>query len=323
MTVSADACIDRRACSPRVVSLLPSATEIICALGAGEQIVGVSHECDYPEAIRGLPVLSRARVANEGPSRAIDASVRALVREALSIYSVDEAQLAMAAPDVIVTQDLCEVCAVSLDDVQRAVARLAHREEVRVVSLRPTRLADVLGDVERIATALGRCGAGHVLRRELEQRIASIAARAAARSARPTVASIEWLDPLMLGGTWMPELIELAGGRAVGVSSGQLARTVLSEDLVRLRPDVVLVKPCGFSLARALEERREIERRVSGPLGPGARVYVTDGNAFFNRPGPRLVESLEILAACVHPDVFADLALEHAGVIQRVSGAET
>ncbi len=315
--------VDRRAGSLRVASLLPSATEIICALGAGEEIVGVSHECDYPETIRGLPVLSRARVANEGRSGAIDASVRAVVREALSIYSVDESELAKAAPDVIVTQDLCEVCAVSLDDVQRAVARLADRDEVRVVSLRPTRLADVLGDVERVAEALGRSSAGRALRRELESRIASIARRAAASRARPTVASIEWLDPLMLGGTWMPGLIELAGGRAVGVSSGQAARTIRPEELVRLGPDVVLVKPCGFSLARALEERRAIERSISGPLGPDARVYVSDGNAFFNRPGPRLVESLEILAACVQPDVFDEFSRKHAGVIQRVSGAET
>ncbi len=302
----------------RVVSLLPSATEIICALGAGEQLVGISHECDYPEVIRGLPVLCRARVPNEGPSGAIDASVRALVREALSIYCVDETELAKAAPDVIVTQDLCAVCAVSLDDVQRAVARLAQREQVRVVSLHPTRLADVLGDIERIAAALGRSQAGHALRRELEQRIAAIAARAAASGARPTVASIEWLDPLMLGGTWMPELIDLAGGRAVGTAAGELARAIRPDDLALLRPDVVIVKPCGYSLARALAERGEIERGVAGVLGPGARVYVSDGNAYFNRPGPRLVESLEIMAACVQPELFGDLSRKHAGAIQRV-----
>jgi iron complex transport system substrate-binding protein len=300
----------------RVVSLLPSATEIICALGAGEQIVGVSHECDHPESIRGLPVLCQARIASEPPSGAIDASVRAMVREALSIYSVDEAALARAAPDLIVTQDLCEVCAVSLDDVQRAVARLADREQVRVVSLRPTRLAHVLDDIERIATALHRRSQGRALRRAIEQRIAAIAARAAAGGTHPAVATIEWLDPLMLGGTWMPELIELAGGRPLGVSAGRLAQTIRPEDLARLRPDVVLVKPCGFSLARALEERREIERAIAQPLGPGVRVYLTDGNAFFNRPGPRLVESLEILAACVQPDVFEDFARKHERVIR-------
>jgi iron complex transport system substrate-binding protein len=304
----------------RVASLLPSATEMVCALGAGPQLVGVSHECDFPDEVRGLPVLTRARVASRGSSAAIDASVRALVSEALSIYSVDEAALSRAAPDLIVTQDLCDVCAVSLADVERAVACLEGRETVRVLSLRPVRLADVMGDLERVGAALGRAEAGRALRRELEARVAAIAARTAASRARPAVASIEWIDPPMLGGTWMPELIELAGGRPVGIRTGELARTVSPEVLAALRPDVVLVKPCGFSLARALEERSEIRRVLAGPLAGGARVYVSDGNAYFNRPGPRLVESLEILAACVQPDVFPDFARVHAGAIHRVGG---
>jgi iron complex transport system substrate-binding protein len=291
---------------------------MVCALGAEEQLVGVSHECDYPEAVRALPVLTRTRLASRGSSAAIDAAVRALVGEALSIYSVDEAALARAAPDLIVTQDLCDVCAVSLPDVERAVACLAGRETVRVLSLRPLRLADAMGDVERVAEALGRAEAGRALRRALEERIDAVAARAAASRARPAVASIEWLDPLMLGGTWMPELILRAGGRPVGIGAGELARAVTPEELAALRPDVVLVKPCGFSLARALDERAEIRRALAGPLAAGARVYASDGNAYFNRPGPRLVESLEILAACVKPDVFPDFARKHASAIQRL-----
>jgi iron complex transport system substrate-binding protein len=310
---------EERSGSLRVVSLLPSATEIVCALGAGDQIVAVSHECDFPDAIRGRPVVSRARVASEGPSAAIDGSVRALVREALSIYSLDEDALAQAAPDLIVTQDLCEVCAVSLDDVQRAVERLAHRDLVRVVSLRPTRLGDVLGDIERIAAALGRSGEGERLRAALEARIAAIASRVPVGARRPTVASIEWIEPLMLAGTWMPELIELAGGRPVGPPAGALARTIDSGELARLRPDVVLVKPCGFALARTLAERERVERSIVAALAPGARVYATDGNAFFNRPGPRLVESLEILAACIHPEIFMDFRSKHADVIWSFS----
>jgi iron complex transport system substrate-binding protein len=307
--------------SLRVASLLPSATEIVCALGAGSQLVGRSHECDHPDEVRGLPVLSQARLAPDGRSAAIDASVRAPVSQALSIYSVDAPALAQAAPDLIVTQDLCEVCAVSLGDVERAVACLADREAVRIVSLAPRRLADVLEDVERVAEALGRADAGHALRRRLEQRIDAIAARAAGCPARPAVASIEWLDPLMLGGTWMPELIERAGGRPVGIATGELARAVSPEALAALRPDIVLVKPCGFSLTRALEERQHIERALAGPLAAGARVYASDGNAYFNRPGPRLVESLEILAACVHPDTFPDFARAHAGAIHRMWSA--
>jgi iron complex transport system substrate-binding protein len=304
--------------APRIISLLPAATEIVCALGASESLVGISHECDFPEAIRDRPVLTQSRIDVHGSSRAIDTAVRAVIRGALSIYSVDDQRLGELAPDVIVTQDLCEVCAVSLDDVRAAVARLVHREHVRIVSLRPTRLEDVLGDVERVAIGIGREAQGTVVRAVLTERIRVIASRAALASTRPRVVSLEWIDPLMLGGTWMPELIEFAGGIAVGATAGQPAPTVDPRTLAELRPDVVVVKPCGFSLARTLTERDLIERAVIDVVGAAARVYVTDGNAFFNRPGPRLVESLEIMAACVHPALFADRAAAHASVIRRL-----
>jgi iron complex transport system substrate-binding protein len=303
---------------PRIVSLLPSATEMVCALGSAENLVGISHECDFPAAIRGRPVLTRSRIDAHGSSRAIDEAVRAVIQGALSIYAVDEKTLGELEPDVIVTQDLCEVCAVSLDDVRAAVARLAHREQIRIVSLRPTCLEDVLGDIERVAAGIGRQAQGVALRAELEMRIRAIAGRAAHAAVRPRVVSLEWIDPLMIGGTWMPELIELAGGIAVGAVAGQLAPTVSSSALAELRPDVVVVKPCGFSLERTLAEGDVIARAVVSVVGPGTRVYVTDGNAFFNRPGPRLVESLEIMAACVHPEMFGDLGVNHAEVIRRV-----
>jgi iron complex transport system substrate-binding protein len=304
---------------PRIVSLLPSATEIVCALGAADQLVGISHECDFPEAIRGRPVLTRSKIDASGTSRAIDTAVRAVIADALSIYSVDSERLAELAPEVIVTQDLCEVCAVSLDDVRAAVARLAHRESIEIVTLRPTRLADVLGDIERVATAIGRTERGTAVRQGLEQRVAAIAARAAQVAARPRVVSLEWIDPLMIGGTWMPELVELAGGEAVGATAGAPAPTITPAQLAALAPDVVLVKPCGFSLSRALEERELIERSVIAACAGRPAVYVTDGNAYFNRSGPRLVESLEIMAACVHPERFADFARAHAGAIVRLA----
>ncbi len=304
--------------APSVVSLLPSATEIVCALGAETSLVGISHECDYPRSITDRRVLTRSRIATDGTSRAIDAAVRSVVRDALSIYEIDEAGLAALAPDVIITQDLCEVCAVSLDDVRSAVARIARRERVEIVSLRPTRLRDVLDDVGRVATALGRVVQGEALRSELDRRLSAIAARSARASRQPRVATVEWLDPLMLGGTWMPDLIALAGGTAVGSEVGASARTVAPRDLGELRPDVVVVKPCGFSLPRTLTERELIDRSVVAAAGPATRVYATDGSAFFNRPGPRLVESLEIMAACVHPDLFADFAAKHREVIQRI-----
>jgi iron complex transport system substrate-binding protein len=303
----------------RIVSLLPSATEIVCALGAADQLAGISHECDFPPAIRDRPVLTRSKIDSTGTSRAIDTAVRAVIADALSIYAVDDDLLSRLSPDVIVTQDLCEVCAVSLDDVRAAVARLAHRDDIQIVTLRPTRLADVLGDLQRVAAAIGLDDRGTAVRAELESRITEIARRAARVIRRPRVVSIEWLDPLMLGGTWMPELIELAGGRPVGATAGAPAPTITPGELAALAPDVVVVKPCGFSLPRALEERHLIEQHVIAACAGRPRVLVTDGNAYFNRPGPRLVESLEIMAACIHPDRFDDFRRSHAGAITRLA----
>ena len=300
----------------RVVSLLPSATEIICAVGATDHLAGISHECDHPSSILDLPRLTKPRVDTTGSSRAIDAAVRAAIIDALSIYAVDESQLAALAPDVIVTQDLCEVCAVAIDDVRRVVSQLANREHVTIVSLRPTRFADVMSDIERVAAALD-CGAqGKIARWELEHRVRVIAARAAKVVARPRVVTVEWLDPIMIGGLWMPELIQLAGGAVSGATAGEPAPTITPEQLEALKPEVVLIKPCGFALARTLAER-EIVDRVIVPAVKSARVYLTDGNAYFNRSGPRLVESLEILAACVQPDQFEDFAEKHRDVIVR------
>lgn len=302
----------------RVVSLLPSATEIVCALGAADQLVGISHECDYPDEIRDRPVITRSRLAPHGSSLDIDHAVRGVLRDALSIYDVDTNQLAALAPDVIITQDLCEVCAVSLDDVRTAVARLAHRDAIQIVSLRPTRLGHVLDDLGQVAAALARPTRGHALRAALDHRIRAIATRAARASTRPRVASIEWIDPLMLGGTWMPELIELAGGVAIGAAPGAPAPTLPPAALADLQPDIVLIKPCGFSIERTLTERHVLQRNILDLVAP-ARVYLSDGNAFFNRPGPRLVDSLEILAACTHPTDFPDLVQQHAAHIIQLA----
>ena len=306
----------------RIVSLLPSATEIACALGAGPDLVGISHECDFPPELRGVPVLTSSRVATGSSSASIDAEVRALVQDALSIYAVDQQRLAALAPDLILTQDLCRVCAVSLSDVQSAVARLSQRNEVQIVSLQPTRLRHVMQDIETVAQALGRPEQGRDLRASLEARIARIAERAQQARSRPRVASVEWLEPLMLGGTWLPELIELAGGEALAARPGEPAPTLTLTQFATLRADVVLIKPCGFDVERTLLERELIDASLLRQLAPSARALVTDGNAFFNRPGPRLVESLEILAAAVHPELFADFELKHRSVLVRLSPTE-
>ena len=302
----------------RIVSLLPSATEIVCALGARAELVGRSHECDFPPGVEQVPVLTSSRVGPLPSSRAIDASVRDVLRDALAIYEIDVERLRQSTPDVIVTQDLCDVCAVSIDDVRAAVARLA-RQDVAIVNLHPMRLADIWRDITQVAGAVGRVGTGESLVGALRARVAEVARRAAMPRRRPRVVTIEWLAPVMIGGMWMPELVELAGGEPLVTRPGEHAPTVEPDDLAALDPEVVVVKPCGFSLDRTLEELDVL--RDALPRRWRARVYVADGNAFFNRPGPRIVESLEILAACVHPEAFQDLAAKHSASVTEPFGA--
>ncbi len=299
----------------RIASLLPSATEIICALGARAELVGRSHECDFPPDVRELPVLTSARVGPLPSSRAIDRAVREVLRDALSIYEIDLEGLRNARPDVIVTQDLCEVCAVSLDDVRSAVARLA-RQDVSIVNLHPTRLADIWADISRVAETVGRAGSGAEVIAGLRARVEAISQRASLLypRRRPRVLTIEWIDPVMIGGMWMPELVTLAGGEPLATRPGDHAPTFPRDRLAALEPEVVLVKPCGFDLQGTLAELPALHDAL--PSAWRARVYVADGNAYFNRPGPRIVESLEILAACIHPDAFQDFARKHAASFQ-------
>lgn len=305
----------------RVASLLPSATEMVCALGCEEQLVGVSHECDWPTGVVGKRVLTSSKIALSPASGTIDRDIRALLKDALAVYDIDEAGLAEANPDVIVTQDLCDVCAVSFDDVVEAVKKLTN-PDVTIINLRPMRLADIWADIRRVGVALHRELAAESVLAEMDRRVEAVRERAAALDARPNVLTIEWIDPPMLGGTWMPELVEIAGGRALVTSPGDHAPTVSREQLEQLdpAPDVVLIKPCGFPLARTISEAHALSELLAGlpwpALSKGA-VWIADGNAYFNRPGPRIVDSLEILAACVHPPAFEDFAERHAGAFRR------
>jgi len=298
----------------RIASLLPSATEIVFALGARAELVGRSHECDFPPGVEDVPVLTSARIEPFPSSKAIDRAVRDVLRDALAIYQIDLEGLRQARPDVIVTQDLCNVCAVSLDDVRAAVARLA-RQEVAIVNLHPMQLEDIWDDVVRVARAIGRAAIGREVVADLRARVADIGRRATMIRGRPRVVTIEWIDPVMIGGMWMPELVTLAGGEPLVTRPGEHAPTLDRDRLAGLEPDVVVVKPCGFRLRRTLEEL-DVLREVLPPSWR-ARVYVADGNAYFNRPGPRIVESLEIMAACVHPDAFADFAGKHAASVRE------
>jgi iron complex transport system substrate-binding protein len=310
---------------PRIATLLPSATEIVCALGLEDALVGVSHECDFPPSVAQRPVLTSTRLRPWPSSAAVDRDVRELLRSALAVYDVRLDELRAAAPDVIVTQDLCDVCAVSLRDVERAVSELAG-PRARIVNLHPMRLADIWADIERVGSAVGRAREARELLQSLDERVQRVAARSRAIPERPHVLTIEWIDPVMIGGTWMPELVELAGGRALVARAGERAPTLTQGELAALdpRPDVVVVKPCGFAIDRTLSEASALESlfaSLNWPAISNDRVWIADGNAYFNRPGPRIVDSLEILAACVHPREFADLAETHRGAFQRFAAS--
>jgi iron complex transport system substrate-binding protein len=289
----------------RIVSLLPSSTEIVCALGMAEQLVGRSHECDYPETVKTLPVCTAPKFDPQGSSAEINARVREVLREALSVYRVDEALLQALQPDVIVTQSLCEVCAVSLADVQQAVCTWSA--SAQIVSLEPNRLSDVFMDIQRVAEALGVPERGAEVVAALQARMTAIAERAHALPDKPTVACLEWIDPLMAAGNWMPELVEMAGGINLFGEAGAHSPWLAWDALRAADPQVIILMPCGFDMARTAEDL-PILQALDGWQSLRAvrtgRVYLTDGNQYFNRPGPRLVESLEILAEILHPSVF-------------------
>jgi len=290
----------------RIVSLIPSATEIVCALGLADGLVGRSHECDFPESVRNLPACTEPKFNVEGSSYQIDQRVKAILQEALSVYRVDSEKLRQLRPDVIITQSQCEVCAVSLRDVEQVVCQWLDSRP-KIVSLAPCSLTDVWADVRRVAEALGVSARGEEVLRGIERRLTAIAERARGLTGRPTVACIEWIEPLMAAGNWMPELVEMAGGMNLFGQSGKHSPWMEFEQLREKDPEVILISPCGFDIRRARQELQALtEKPAWANLGAvrGGRVFLADGNQYFNRPGPRLVDSLEILAELLHPLAF-------------------
>ena len=290
----------------RIVSLIASATEIVTALGFEEQLVGRSHECDFPPSVLSLPVCSSSKVDASASSRAIDRQVREIVGDALSVYRVDGRLLDELAPTVIVTQTQCEVCAVSLRDVEEAVCEVV-RSKPQIVPLAPMSLGDVFDDVQAVAEALGVPDRGTGLVEHLKERLEAIRARSRALEQRPRIACVEWIDPPMHAGNWVPELVEIAGGQVMAGEPGRHSGYFGFEELLSGDPDVVAVMPCGFDIPRT---RIEMPALASQPgweeltAVRSGRVFLTDGNQYFNRPGPRVVESAEILAELLHPGKF-------------------
>ncbi len=287
---------------PRIVSLIASATEIVCALGRRDRLVGRSHECDFPADVAALPKLTAPKFKVEGSSAEIDARVQQIVRDGLSVYRVDGDALKALAPDVIVTQDHCEVCAVSLSDVEAATCAWTGHA-VDIVSLRPDSMADTYADIRRVALALDADHAGETLVADMQRRIATVTAKISDLP-RPRVAFIEWVEPLMAGGNWMPELIEAAGGDNLFGTAGKHSDWMQWETLAAADPDVIVVAPCGYDLARCLEELPLLQAKpgwASLRAVRDGRIFFADGNAYFNRPGPRLADSAHLLAEMFHP----------------------
>jgi iron complex transport system substrate-binding protein len=290
----------------RIVSLLPAATEMVCALGAADRLAGRSHECDYPPEIRTLPACTSLKLESGSDSGAIDRQVKAISSEGGSLYRLDGALLQQLKPDVIITQAQCEACAVSLRELESAIAGWPGRRP-QILSLSPNRLADVWDDIRRVAGALDLPEQGRALLARLKNRVVNVIEKTCQLKKRPVVACVEWIEPLMAAGNWVPELVELAGGTNAAGKAGEHSPWMDWDTLRRLDPEFILVMPCGFDLARTRAETATLLRHpawTSLQAVKHHRVRLVDGNQYFNRPGPRLVESLEILAEMLHPGRF-------------------
>jgi iron complex transport system substrate-binding protein len=283
----------------RIASLVPSATEMLFALGLGDDVVAVTHECDYPTEARNLPRLTSTVLRDGLDAGQIDAAVKATVAEGRALYELDEGRLAELAPDLIVTQAVCDVCAVSFEDVVEVAARLESRP--RVVQQDPSTLGEMLDDVIRLGEATGAEAAAHELRGELEGRLATVRA-ALSGATPPRVIALEWLDPPFVGGHWVPEMISIAGGDDVAGSPGLKSPEVKWGELSGLNPDVVVSMPCGWYVEQARKQTLEHWERVEG-LG-AARVFAVDAASTFSRPGPRLIDGVELLGHLLHPDLM-------------------
>ena len=298
----------------RIVSLLPSATEIVWALDLADQLVAISHDCDWPPEITDRPVLSDSVIDTGADSAAIDAQVREQVHTGRSIYHVDDEKLQALDPDLILTQELCKVCAPAFDDVQ-AAARIVD-DRPRVVSLEPSGLDGILDNIHTVAAQTACEPRAELLIEGLRGRIDEVKERLAGAESRPRVLCLEWLEPLFLGGHWVPEMVELAGGRPLG-APGDHSRESDWNEIHAFDPDCIVLMPCGFDLERTRREAKTVTVRDQWQRLRAVRegnVYITNGSAYFNRPGPRAIVGLEILARCIHPARCADLLVPDDGV---------
>ena len=287
----------------RVLSLLSSTTEIIYALGCGDRLVGRSHECDYPEEVSELPICTIPKFNVDGTSREVDDEVKSLVQSALSIYYINEKLLKELKPDIIFTQSQCEVCAVSVSDVENALKNITGLSS-RVISVEPNSIEDIFNDILTIAEILNVRKKGKELVELIKAKIDSTE-KIVYQKSSPSVAAIEWIDPLMAAGNWVPQLIKVAGGKNLFGEAGKHSPWMKYNDLVEQDPEIIIVMPCGYDIKKSLIEIKTLVSKTGWGSLKAVRnrnVYITDGNQFFNRPGPRIIESLEILLEIIHSD---------------------
>lgn len=290
----------------KIVSLLPAATEIICALGLEKNLVGRSHECDFPASVKQLPVCTEANFPDGLSSADIDVKVKEILADALSVYTVKREQIKTLAPDVVVTQAQCEVCAVSLKDVEEALENYLDKQ-AQIISLQSNSLDDIFNDIVTVANVLNVPAAGAELLESLQERVDIIKHKLKFIDSKPTVACIEWLEPIMISGNWVPGLVNIAGGTPVLAQEGKHSPYIEWDEILQQDPEIIVVMPCGFSIERTMREINLLLDRpgfASLKAVKNDRFYIADGNQYFNRPGPRIVDSIEILAEIIRPKQF-------------------
>ncbi|SFT27107.1 cobalamin-binding protein [Mucilaginibacter polytrichastri] len=290
----------------KIISLLPAATEIVCALGLQQNLVGRSHECDFPEGVAQLPICSDANMDHNLSSLEIDKRVKEILSDALSVYTVNREKIKELQPDVVITQAQCEVCAVSLTEVEQALVNYLDKP-AQIISLEPQKLNDIFADIENVAAALNVAERGAILVEELQERVDIIKHKLKFAENKPTVACIEWLEPMMVSGNWIPELIDIAGGTSILAEAGKHSPYIEWVDIRLTDPEIIVLMPCGFSIERTMKEVGILlEQPGFAELKAvkNNRVYIADGNQYFNRPGPRIVDSIEILAEIINPKQF-------------------
>ena len=290
----------------KIISLLPAATEILCALGLSGNLAGISHECDFPESIRGLPVCTSSKVDVNAGSKQIDSDIKDLLFNALSIYSLNTDLVRTLNPDVIITQSQCGICAVSLADVESQLGDVLEKS-VKVISLQSQTLDGILNDIRIIGKEFGVEEKAEALIEELEERINIIRHKLKYIEEKPSVACVEWLSPLMVAGNWIPGLVGIAGGRTILAEEGKHSPFIDFQKFADENPSVLLIMPCGFTIEQTLKEINlllELPGWTELEAVKNNRIYIADGSQYFNRPGPRIIDSLEILAEIIHPKQF-------------------